>query len=151
MEPTTRSCSFVRYETFAKITFALPADVWRFSCRDSGSLDMCNVNVPVFLLAVSMIATWQLSYAPYVADYSRYLPVTTPTSHTFWYSYAGTVIGTIWMMSLGSALTTVFPKFLDHTGANLAHLFGLFAIIMYLVIIFGQLAINVLNLYGAFM
>jgi len=33
----------------------------------------------------------------------------------------------------------------------LAHLFGGFAIIMLLVIIFGQLAINVFNLYGAFM
>ncbi|MFJ5717542.1 purine-cytosine permease family protein [Neobacillus sp. NPDC093127] len=116
-----------------------------------GSLEMGSVQLPVFLLAVSMVATWQLAYAPYVADYSRYLPVTTPTSQTFWYSYFGTAIGTIWMMSLGAALTIAIPNFLDHSGGNLAHLFGGFAIIMFLIIIFGQLAINVFNLYGAFM
>ncbi|ETI66238.1 purine-cytosine permease family protein [Neobacillus vireti] len=117
----------------------------------AGSLEMGSVQLPVFLLAVSMVATWQLAYAPYVADYSRYLPVTTPTAQTFWYSYFGTAIGTIWMMALGAALTIAIPNFLEHSGGNLAHLFGGFAIIMYLIIIFGQLAINVFNLYGAFM
>ena len=116
-----------------------------------GSWNVGHVNWSQFLLVVSMISTWQLSYAPYVADYSRYLPVTTPTKQTFWYSYAGTSISTIWIMTLGSVLVTAIPKFLEHTGANLAHLFGGFAIIMLLVILFGQLAINVFNLYGAFM
>ncbi|MDQ6600943.1 purine-cytosine permease family protein [Bacillus salipaludis] len=117
----------------------------------AGSWNVGHVNIAQFLLAISMVATWQLAYAPYVADYSRYLPVTTPTSYTFWYSYAGTAIGTVWMMSLGAILTTAIPKFLDNSGSNLAHLFGKFAIIMFLVILFGQLAINVFNLYGAFM
>ncbi|OIK10183.1 cytosine permease [Bacillus sp. MUM 116] len=117
----------------------------------AGSWNVGHVNFSQFLLAVSMIATWQLSYAPYVADYSRYLPITTPTSHTFWYSYAGTAVSTVWMMTLGAILTTAIPKFLNDTGANLAHMYGKFAIIMFLVIIFGQLAINVFNLYGAFM
>lgn len=117
----------------------------------AGSWAMGNLDIPVFLLAVSMVATWQLAYAPYVADYSRYLPITTPTAHTFWYSYAGTVIGTIWMMTLGATLTIAIPNFLDHSGGNLASLFGNFALIMFFIIIFGQLAINVFNLYGAFM
>ncbi len=54
----------------------------------AGSWAMENLDLPLFLLAVSMVATWQLAYAPYVSDYSRYLPITTPTAHTFWYSYA---------------------------------------------------------------
>ncbi|MCI4140196.1 cytosine permease, partial [Bacillus vallismortis] len=49
-------------------------------------------DLPVFLVADSAVATWQLAYAPYVADYSRYLPVQTPASQTFWYSYAGTSV-----------------------------------------------------------
>lgn len=57
----------------------------------AGSWVMENLDLPLFLLAVSMVATWQLAYAPYVADYSRYLPITTPTAHTFWYSYAGSI------------------------------------------------------------
>jgi NCS1 family nucleobase:cation symporter-1 len=55
------------------------------------------------------------------------------------------------MMILGAALTVALPNFLDHSGSNLAQLFGGFAIIMYVIIIFGQLSINVFNLYGAFM
>ncbi|MCE6985095.1 cytosine permease, partial [Pseudomonas frederiksbergensis] len=30
-----------------------------------------------FLLAVSLSASWQISFGPYVADYSRYLPSNT--------------------------------------------------------------------------
>lgn len=135
--------SFFIYLAATYIIFQLP--------MSAGSWSPGNLDWPVFLLAVSIVATWQLAYAPYVADYSRYLPITTSTAQTFWYSYAGTFIGTVWMMALGAILTVSVPNFLDHSGGNLAQLFGGFAIIMYLIIIFGQLAINVFNLYGAFM
>jgi nucleobase:cation symporter-1, NCS1 family len=135
--------SLIIYLAATFIIFQLPIP--------AGSWSISGLDWPVFLLAVSIVATWQLAYAPYVADYSRYLPVTTSTAQTFWYSYAGTVIGTVWMMALGAALTVAVPNFLDHSGSNLAQLFGGFAIIMYVIIIFGQLAINVFNLYGAFM
>ncbi len=49
----------------------------------SGSWVPGSLDLPVFLVAVSAVATWRLAYAPYVADYSRYLPVKTPASHTF--------------------------------------------------------------------
>lgn len=105
-----------------------------------------------FLLTVSIAATWQLTYAPYVADYSRYLPSNTPSSKTFAYTYAGTVIGTVWMMCLGAILTALIPKFLSNSSAALAKLVGpQFAVVMYVVILLGVLAVNVLNLYGAFM
>ncbi|MEI2472897.1 cytosine permease [Peribacillus frigoritolerans] len=55
------------------------------------------------------------------------------------------------MMVLGAVLTIAIPNFLDNTGSNLAALFGNFAILMFVLIVFGQLAINVFNLYGAFM
>jgi NCS1 family nucleobase:cation symporter-1 len=101
---------------------------------------------------VSIAATWQLTYAPYVADYSRYLPSNTPSSKTFGYTYAGTVIGTVWMMSLGVILTALIPKFLDNSSLGLAKLVGpQLAVLMYVVIVLGVLAVNVLNLYGAFM
>jgi NCS1 family nucleobase:cation symporter-1 len=46
-----------------------------------------------FLLVLSIMATWQITYAPYVADYSRYLPMNTPTRKTFWYTYLGSRVG----------------------------------------------------------
>ena len=42
--------------------------------------------LPVFLLAVSLSASWQLAFGPYVADYSRYLPRHTSARATFWWT-----------------------------------------------------------------
>ncbi|AUZ28363.1 cytosine permease [Bacillus subtilis] len=109
------------------------------------------VDLPIFLVAVSAVATWQLAYAPYVADYSRYLPVQTPASKTFWYSYAGTSVSSIWMMLLGALLTTALPDFTANSGSQIVQLFGPFSFIMLIIVLFGQMAINVFNLYGAFM
>jgi nucleobase:cation symporter-1, NCS1 family len=130
---------FVTVEVFR---LPLPLHMWAPGHFEAGP----------FLLTVSIAATWQLTYAPYVADYSRYLPSNTPSSQTFAYTYAGTVIGTVWMMTLGVILTAAIPKFLDNSSAGLAKLVGpQFSIIMLIVIVLGVLAVNVLNLYGAFM
>jgi nucleobase:cation symporter-1, NCS1 family len=130
---------FVTIEAFR---LEMPAHIWAPGHFSAGT----------FLLMVSIAATWQLTYAPYVADYSRYLPSNTPSSKTFGYTYAGTVIGTVWMMSLGVILTALIPKFLDNSSLGLAKLVGpQLAVIMYVVIVLGVIAVNVLNLYGAFM
>ena len=125
------------------VVFQLPVPV--------GSWSPAEFNLPIFMLSVSVVATWQISYAPYVADYSRYLPIETNYSKTFWYTYAGTVLGTVWMMVLGVLLTTAIPNFLSNSGTNLANQFGSFSFLLIAVIILGQFSINVFNLYGAFM
>ena len=46
-----------------------------FASQDIGALlGDGSFEFPTFLLAVSLGAGWQLTYGPYVADYSRYLP-----------------------------------------------------------------------------
>ncbi|MED1203040.1 purine-cytosine permease family protein [Heyndrickxia acidicola] len=130
------------FVTIEALRLPMPAHLWSPGHFTPGT----------FLLMVSIAATWQLTYAPYVADYSRYLPSNTPSLKTFAYTYAGTAIGTIWMMTLGIILTALIPKFLSNSSLGLANLIGLhFSVIMYLVIVLGVLAVNVLNLYGAFM
>jgi purine-cytosine permease-like protein len=52
--------------------------------------------------AVSVAALWQLSYTPYVADYSRYLPAGTPARQTFLASFLGTSTGSSAAMLLGA-------------------------------------------------
>lgn len=106
-----------------------------------------------FLLAVAISATWQITYAPYVADYSRYLPADTPTAATFLWTYAGSAIGTIWMMVFGAVVAALAVKTFG-TGpvafvVSLAPRQAAFA--FYIVILLGVFAINTLNLYGAFM
>jgi NCS1 family nucleobase:cation symporter-1 len=49
-------------------------------------------------------AVWQLAYAPYVSDYSRYLPVKTGSRPAFWATYLGCVISAVVVMILGALI-----------------------------------------------
>jgi len=71
------------------------------------TLSASSFSFGTFLLVVPIIATWQITYGPYVADYSRYLPRRTPMSAPFWWTYAGSVLSSIWMMALGSIVVAV--------------------------------------------
>ena len=57
-----------------------------------------------FFGMVSIGAFWQLSYAPYVSDYSRYLPPDTGPRRAFWACYWGSVIGAVMPMILGALI-----------------------------------------------
>jgi NCS1 family nucleobase:cation symporter-1 len=57
-----------------------------------------------FFGMVSIGAFWQLSYAPYVSDYSRYLPPDTGPRQAFWSCYWGSVIGAVLPMILGALI-----------------------------------------------
>lgn len=111
-----------------------------------------------FLLAISLSAGWQLTFGPYVADYSRYLPRSTPQSATFWNTFLGTVIGTQWAMTLGviisaASLTGYGGNFLKNQVGYLGELagIGIIAVLIYMVIVIGKLTVNTLNAYGSFM
>ncbi|TWH46473.1 cytosine permease [Sporomusa sp. KB1] len=111
-----------------------------------------------FLLAVSLSAGWQLTFGPYVADYSRYLPRSTPQSATFWNTFLGTVIGTQWAMTLGviisaASLAGYGGNFLKNQVGYLGELagIGIIAVLIYMVIVIGKLTVNTLNAYGSFM
>ena len=116
----------------------------------AGSWSVSGFNLPMFLLAIAVCACWPLTFAAYVADYSRYLPEDTSMRQTFWYTYLGTIGATIWMMLLGIILTASIPNYLDNAGGNLANLFGKGAIILLVIIVLGQISINVMNLYGKY-
>jgi len=112
-----------------------------------------SVPYGTFLLGVTIAATWQITYAPYVADYSRYLPENTSKAATFWWTAAGSVIGSCWLMAFGAISLAVAPKLFNggsvtfFTGLGNSHTGWLIA----LIIIGGIVAVNVLNLYGMFM
>jgi nucleobase:cation symporter-1, NCS1 family len=107
----------------------------------------------LFLLMIAIAATWQISYAPYVADYSRYLPESTSIRSCFWWSYGGSVVGTVWMMFVGAVAAAVGGSAFDSGSTSFivdlaptgTRWFASAAIIL------GVVAVNVLNLYGAFM
>ena len=131
---------------FAYLTYRL------FSQYNVGSVWHSGPAGP-FLLVVAIAATWQITYAPYVADYSRYLPTKTSVPSAFWWTYSGSVIGTIWMMAVGSIAVAIAAKAFN--GGSTAFIAGLGGSgthwLISLIIVLGIIAVNVLNLYGMFM
>jgi NCS1 family nucleobase:cation symporter-1 len=145
-----------RYESVVSILFALGfiyLTIRVLTANSGGHTAPPAFSLGTFLLVVSIIATWQITYGPYVADYSRYLPESTPTAITFWWTYGGSVISSIWMMILGCIAVSVAAKafnansvqyIVTQAGSGIGWLF-------YLIIILGIIAANVLNLYGIFL
>ncbi|MFE9388561.1 purine-cytosine permease family protein [Streptomyces sp. NPDC006784] len=120
----------------------------------SGLLAEREFSFPLFLLTVSLSASWQLAFGPYVADYSRYLPRSTSARATFWWTLGGSVLGSQWSMTFGAlAAAAAGPAFVGHEVSYVVGLggAGLMASLLYFVIALGKLTINVLNTYGGFM
>ncbi|WP_232660394.1 purine-cytosine permease family protein [Pseudonocardia sp. TRM90224] len=126
-----------------------------FTQHDVGSLlGVKPFDLATFLLAISLSAGWQLTYGPYVADYSRYLPRETPERTTFHATFWGSVIGSQWSMTFGALIAAVPASgFLSRQVGFLGDLGGggLLAVAIFLVIVVGKLTVNCLNAYGGFM
>lgn len=106
-----------------------------------------------FFFILGVVAAYHITYGPYVADYSRYLPRSTSHASTFWYTYAGISLAGIWIMMLGAALQIGYSKLSivqalatggDSAGAWLR-------ILVLLVLIVGLVNIGALNIYGGAM
>src|SRR5882762_6381880 len=63
-----------------------------------------------FLGTVSAAALWQIAYAPYVSDYSRYMPESTGARPAFWASYWGCTLGSFLPMALGAMIGLATPR-----------------------------------------
>lgn len=110
-----------------------------------GLLQKNEVSLPGMIGTISTAALWQLAYAPYVSDYSRYLPVSTNPRVAFWATYGGTVLGAIFPMSLG-ALVGLAAVDGDVVG-SLAELTGGIAPLVIVALAGGVVAAATMNLY----
>ncbi|MBY8821926.1 purine-cytosine permease family protein [Sphingomonas colocasiae] len=104
-----------------------------------------------FLFSVALSAGWQLTFAPYVADYSRYLPSGTSPVRTFFCTFLGSAMAAQIAMSFGVLVAALGAKFLSNQVGFLGALAGHGAPLVYLVIASGKLTVNCLNAYGGFM
>ena len=107
-----------------------------------------------FLLAMSLSASWQIAYGPYVADYSRYLPRYTSVPAVFAAVGLGSVIGSQISMTFGVLAAALAGKQFEHNEVHyivsLAST-GVVASLLYFSIAFGKVTVTSLNAYGSFM
>ena len=104
--------------------------------------------VTSFLALFGIAAGFQLSWAPYVSDYSRYLPPNTSFRATFWWTYLGSAIGCAWMMCLGAFLSTAYPddnavQLVIRVGDEVFKGYGTFVVLFSMVTLIGTCAISV--------
>lgn len=71
---------------------------------------------------IAVGAVWQIAYAPYVSDYSRYMPAGSGARAAFWATYGGTVISAVLVMTLGCLVGAVATG--DDVIGGLASLTG---------------------------
>ena len=114
---------------------ALPADIWqRGGLTSSGFLGMISVG-----------ALWQIAYAPYVSDYSRYMPADSGVRPTFWASYWGCVLGSALPMLLGALLGLTVPD--KNIVAGLASATQPISILIVVIFSIGIGATTAMNIY----
>ncbi|RQR69271.1 cytosine permease [Burkholderia sp. Bp9012] len=114
---------------------------------DAGTLQQGHFDLANWFAMFGLCAVWQISFAPYTSDYSRYLPASAGFAKTFAYTYFGTSLGTIFAFLFGVLAvstghsTDAMQAIRDQTGG-----FGYVLIFLFLVNIIGH---NGMNLYGA--
>lgn len=107
-----------------------------------------------FLLAMSLSASWQIAFGPYVADYSRYLPRNISAVKTFWAVGLGSIVGAQASMIFGVFAAALAGKqFAHHEVSFIVSLggTGIVAALLYFSVAFGKVTITTLNAYGSFM
>ncbi|MBV4491852.1 purine-cytosine permease family protein [Pseudomonas oryzicola] len=105
-------------------------------------------NLAGWLATVSLAALWQIAFAPYVSDYSRYLPADVKVSATFWTTYLGSALGSSLSFIFGAVAVLAIPAGMDTMDAvKLAT--GTLGPIMLVLFLLSVISHNALNLYGA--
>ena len=141
---------YQKYQTWLFIVVFLGLTVYIFVHGvPNGGLSAGKLRGGPFLLTLSVVASVQITFAPYVSDYSRYLPPSA-AKKVFWRTYLATIISCVWLMALGAAigaLAPISPSMLlaiKYLGGPIG---GALAIIMAI----GVLAPNSANVYGGMM
>ncbi len=74
----------------------------------AGQFSLAGIDWPAFLVQFAAAAAYALGWAPYVSDYSRYLPPQTSPRKATFYTYTGVFVGAGWLMVLGAFVAALF-------------------------------------------
>ncbi|CAN5358236.1 cytosine permease [soil metagenome] len=108
-------------------------------------------DLTVFLIQFSLAAGYNISYAVYVSDYSRYLPPKSSAPKLIFFTYLGAAASAVWLMGLGSLLASRIPEVdaIASVKQVADQLFPGFGTIVILISALALISIMGVNAYGA--
>ena len=141
-----RWLTYVMISVFTVLTVAA-----LMSLQADSALVDAHFSWSAFLIQLSAAAGYQISYAVYVSDYSRYLPHTTSTRSVVTWTYLGAAGSALWLMSLGAFLASALPSpdaiaSVQAVGNQVIPGFGTFTVLIAVPALVGIMAVNC---YGA--
>lgn len=103
-------------------------------------------NWGMFILAIAVTFSYQISYCPIGSDYARYLPEDSSKKKLWWYSFGGAITVCIWLEILGALTATLGMQ----TGPMdfFAKLMGVFTIPAVITVIISILPVNAMAMYS---
>jgi nucleobase:cation symporter-1, NCS1 family len=116
-----------------------------------GSFDLGGFKATPFLIQFGAVAGYQISWAIYVSDYSRYLPPDVTVRRTVLWTYGGSALGGIWLMGLGAALAAWAGEHFDTIASLLDagnKVFRGFGDVVLVYSMLGLVSVTALNMYG---
>ena len=119
----------------------------------SGATDLGAFHWTPFLAQFGVVAGYQISWAIYLSDYSRYLPPDVTVRRTSLWTYWGSALGAIWLMCLGTILAaaiTTGSTFDTVTAIKISgdKIFSGFGDIVLVFAALGLISVTALNMYG---
>jgi nucleobase:cation symporter-1, NCS1 family len=131
---------------FGLLTIGAIVDLHFGSVAAKGGFDITG-----FLVMFSAATGYQISYAVYVSDYTRYLPEDTKAGPVIWWVYLGMAGSAIWLMSLGALIAGAFaiPDPIGSVKSVGDDIFGGFGTIVVVVGALGLTTSMAMNGYGA--
>jgi NCS1 family nucleobase:cation symporter-1 len=145
-----------RYLTVAMLVlFGIFTITLFFLNYPSGTFDLGSFKAAPFLAQFGVVAGYQISWAIYVSDYSRYLPPDVTVRKTFYWTYWGSALGGMWLMIVGSVLVAWAAPLFDQDGTGVLainaagdHVFSGFGAIVLILAALGLVSVTSLNMYG---
>jgi NCS1 family nucleobase:cation symporter-1 len=126
---------------FAIVTVALVS-------KANFSLAGESETIGVFILATTIVASFNLAWALYASDYTRYLPATTSPSRVGAFTFLGLFLSAGWIELLGLMVVGVLSGDTDTTHAIYQLLGGgIVGVVAMVAIFFGTVAVNAMNDY----
>lgn len=115
----------------------------------AGSSTFTNFSMAAFMVQASAMAVATLAWAPYVSDYTRYLPHLS-TKASFFGTYLGMAITGIVVAGIGAVITAGLPKLDLVTAVTTVgnDIFGGFGKIVLAVALLGTIILVCMNTYG---